>query len=145
MFTSFIVISNFCCTCDCQIALQVKIKSENSDCININFDTRCFLKKEKKERKKVGGIIITCTYKEILKWVGISCIEVPLKGPLINVNAMAYIQVLFAMVQTWHTSCEFDEWAPVKENGHLAVCTTGVLLEQKQVLNQIVLHCDLHC
>lgn len=98
-----------------------------------------------KKRKKVGGIIITHTYKEILKWVGISCIEVPLQGSLINVNAMAYIQVLFAMVQTWHTSCKFDEWPPVKENGYLTVCTTGMLLEQKQVLNRIVLHCDLHC
>ena len=94
------------------MALQMKIKSESSDCINLNFDPRCFLKK-KEERKKVGGIITTCIYKEILKWVSVSCIEVPQQGSLINVNAMAYIQVHFAMMQAWHTSCKFDEWAPV--------------------------------
>lgn len=142
MFTSFMVTFNFCYTYDCQMALQMKIKSESSDCINLNFDPRCFLKEEK--RKKVG-IIATCIYKEILKWVSISCIEVPQQGSSINVNAVAYIQVHFATMQTWHASCKFDGWAPVSENGRLAVCATGMLLEQKQVLNQIALCCDSRC
>jgi len=112
MFTSFMVTFNFCCMYDCQMAFLMKIKSESSDCINLNFDARCFLKKKKK-RKKVWGIITTGIYKEILKWVSISCIEVPQQGSLINVNSMAYIQVHFAMMQAWRTSCNFDEWAPV--------------------------------
>lgn len=109
MFTSFMVTLNFSCTYDCQMASQMKIKSESSDCINLNFRPRCFLKKK---RKKVGGIITTCIYKEILKRVSISCTEVPQQGSLINVNAVAYIQVHFAMMQAWHT-CTFDEWVPV--------------------------------
>lgn len=50
MFPSFIVTFNFCCTYDCQMVSQMKVKNESSDCINLNFVPRCFLKKGKKKK-----------------------------------------------------------------------------------------------
>lgn len=38
---------HFCCTQDCQMALQMKIKHESSDCINLNFDSGSFLERTK--------------------------------------------------------------------------------------------------
>lgn len=45
------------------------------------------------------------------------------------VNAVAYSQARFAMLQAWHTSRKSDEWALAKENGQAVVGTAGVLLE----------------
>lgn len=60
--------------------------------------------------KKWGRqIIAACIYKGILKKVSRSCVEVPQQGSLINVNAMAYLQIHFAMTQAWHNSCKDDE------------------------------------
>lgn len=60
--------------------------------------------------KKLGSqIVATCIYKGILNQVSRSCVEVPQQGSLINVNAMAYLQIHFAMTQAWHNSCKDDE------------------------------------
>lgn len=60
--------------------------------------------------KKWGRqIIATCIYKGILKQVSRSCVEGPQQGSLINVNAMAYLQIHFAMTPAWHNSCKDDE------------------------------------
>lgn len=75
--------------------------------------------------------ITTGIDKGILKWVSVLATEVPQRGSLICGNAVAFIQARFAMLQAWHSSWKFDEWASVQENGQVVVCTTGVLLEQK--------------
>lgn len=55
--------------------------------------------------------ITTGIDKEILKWVSVSGTEVPRQDSLICVNAVAYSQARFAMLQAWHSSWKFDEWA----------------------------------
>lgn len=53
--------------------------------------------------------ITTGIYKEILKWVRILGTKVPYQRSVMCVNAVAYSQARFAMLQAWHTSWKSDE------------------------------------